>query len=43
MKAVNDMAIKIEQLEQQANQNLKADIRENQKLAIEQINNEAPN
>jgi len=33
MKAVNDMAIKIEQLEQQANKNLQADIRENQKLA----------
>tara|TARA_R110002096_G_scaffold202758_5_gene387504 strand:+ start:85 stop:2298 length:2214 start_codon:yes stop_codon:yes gene_type:complete len=40
MKAMNDMAIKIEQLEQQYNQNLKADIRENQKLANEQLDNE---
>jgi len=38
MKAINDMAIKIETLEQQASQNLKADIRENQKLANEQAN-----
>lgn len=33
MKAVNDMAIKIEQLEQQARQELKSDIRENQAVA----------
>ena len=35
MKAVNDMAIKIETLEQAAQQNLKADIRENQAIAKE--------
>lgn len=42
MKAINDMAIKIETLEQAAQQNLKADIRENQKLAAE-TDKEGPN
>lgn len=39
-KQMQDMAIKIEQLEQQFNKDLSNDIRENQKLASEQVNNE---
>ena len=41
-KQMNDMAIKIEQLEQQFNKDLSNDIRENQKLASDQVTDDAP-